>query len=90
MDSAGTDDVFRTFLRSFKGDNCAVDTPGILPGITAFIVRSFDGAALQFSFPLIIRRNLLEETGLDPAGSDGAVSALILTIALVAPVSISP
>jgi len=51
MDDTGADNVFRTFLLSFKGDSCAVDTPGILPGITAYIIRSFDGAVLQFSFP---------------------------------------
>lgn len=77
MDDAGEDASFRTFLLSFEGDNCAVDASRILPGITSFIVRSFDGTALQFSFPLIVRRDLLSETALDPAGSDGATSALI-------------
>jgi hypothetical protein len=85
MDDAGADSVFRTFLLSFKGESCAVDTPCILPGVTAYIVRSFDGAALQFSFPLIVRRDLPAETGLDPAGSDGAVSALIERIKEQAP-----
>jgi len=77
MDDEGWDAVFRTFLSSFEGDRCAVDTPHILPGITAFFIRSFDGEALQFSFPILIRRDFLSEIGLDPAGSDGAVCALI-------------
>lgn len=77
MDGEGWDAVFKTFLSSFEGDRCAVDTPRVLPGITAFLVRSFDGSALQFSFPLLVRRDLLSGTGLDPAGSDGAVNVLI-------------
>jgi hypothetical protein len=51
--------------------------PNILPGTITYLVRSFDGEALQFSFPLLIRRELLTEIDLDPAGSDGAISALI-------------
>jgi predicted ABC-class ATPase len=69
--------VLRSFLSSWTGDNAAVDTPGILFGTTAFLVRSFDGDALQFSLPLLIRRDLLSEVDLAPAGSDGAVCALI-------------
>lgn len=71
------DRAFRSFLSSWAGNTAGIDTPHVLPGITAFLVRSFDGAALQFSFPLLVRRDLLSETGLDPAGSDGAVAALI-------------
>jgi uncharacterized protein len=77
MEDGGCDAVFRRFLASFEGYRCAVDTPHVLWGITAFLVRSFDACALQFSFPILVRRDLLSETGLDPAGSDGAVSALV-------------
>jgi len=73
----GGEAAFRSFLSSWSGDSAAIDTPNILPGTTSFIVRSFDGVALQFSFPLLVRRDLLSEIGLDPAGSDGAVCALI-------------
>ncbi|MDD5144235.1 P-loop domain-containing protein, partial [Methanoregula sp.] len=45
--------------------------------ITAFLVRSFDGAALQFSVPVVVQRDLLSETALDPAGADGAAAILI-------------
>lgn len=71
------DSAFRSFLSAWSGDDAAIDTPGILHGTTAFIVRSFDREALQFSFPLLVRRDLLAETGLDPAGADGAAAALI-------------
>lgn len=54
-----------------------IDTPGILFCTTAFCVRSFDSEALQFSFPVLIPRDLQAETCLDPAGSDGAVCVLI-------------
>lgn len=73
----GREAAFHSFLSSYAGDSSAVDTPNIFPGTTAFLVRSFDGAALQFSFPLLVRRNLLAEVDLNPVGSDGAVCALI-------------
>lgn len=85
MEAEGTDAAFRSFLSSWTGDDTAVDTPRILPGTTAFCVRSFDGKALQFSFPLLIRRDLHAEIGLDPAGSDGAVCTLIEQIKKQAP-----
>ena len=68
---------FRSFLSSYDGDSSGVDSPHILQGLTAFLVRSFDGAALQSSFPLLVYHNLPGETDLSPAGSDGAVCALI-------------
>lgn len=76
---AGEDhtEVFHSFLSSWSGDSAGIDSPHILYGTTAFMVRSFDGSALQFSFPLLIRRDLIAETGLAPAGSDGAVCTLI-------------
>jgi uncharacterized protein len=77
MAGTGRDAVFTAFLASSAWDGCSVDSPRALPGITAYLVSSFDGMALQFSFPLLVRRDLPEETGLDPSGSDGAVCALI-------------
>ncbi len=77
MEKDAWDTAFHSFLVSWAGDTSAIDTPNILFGTTAFLVRSFDGEALQFSFPLLIRRDLPGEIGLAPAGSDGAVSALI-------------
>ena len=69
--------AFRSFLSAWSGDGAAIDTRCILHGTTAFLVRSFDREALLFSFPLLVRRDLLSETGLDPAGADGAAAALI-------------
>ncbi|MCK9581722.1 MAG: hypothetical protein M0Q92_14930 [Methanoregula sp.] len=56
MDDERRDTTFRTFISSFEGEGCAVDVSRIFPGITTFLVRSFDGEALQFSFPLVILR----------------------------------
>jgi len=70
-------EAFNSFVSSWSGDSAAIDTPHILPGTTVFMVRSFDGCALQFSFPIIVRRDLVSETGLDARGSDGAVCMLI-------------
>ena len=73
----GWDAAFRSFLAAYEGDAAGIDTPNILAGTTTFIVRSFDSNALQFSFPLLVRRDLQSETSLDPVGSDGALCALI-------------
>lgn len=77
MAGEGWDDVFQTFLSSSVREGSAVDTLNILPGITSYFVRSFDGDAFQFSFPLLSSRDLLSEIGLDPSGSDGAVCHII-------------
>jgi len=78
MDDAGRwDNTLDSFLHSYTGDGTRIDSSRIQPGITAFLVRSFDGEALQFSFPLIAQRDVLTETSLDPAGADGAAAALI-------------
>ena len=77
MEPEGIYAAFRSFLSSWTGDGAAVDTPNIIVSTTAFCIRSFDNDALQFSFPLLIRRDLNSEIGLNPAGSDGAVCTLI-------------
>ncbi len=77
MDDAGRDAALGRFLSSAGGDGWVPDTPRILPNTTAYLVRTFDGEALQFSFPLLVKRDLWSEIPLDPAGSDGATAALI-------------
>lgn len=77
MDDAGRDAALARFLSSAGGDGWVPDTPRILPNTTAYLVRTFDGEALQFSFPLLVKRDLWSEIPLDPAGSDGATAALI-------------
>jgi len=77
MDSSGLDAVLGTFLTSRTAGSYAIDTSRILPGLTTFLIRSFDGDALQFSFPLVVHRDFFSETALDPAGADGATWALI-------------
>lgn len=73
----GPHEAFETFLASWNAEDACIDTAHLRPGTTAYFVRSFDNEAFQFSFPLLIRRDLVAESGLDPAGSDGAASALI-------------
>ncbi|AGB03321.1 P-loop domain-containing protein [Methanoregula formicica] len=78
MDDAGRwDEAIGSFLHSYTGDGTQIDSSRVQPGITAFLVRSFDGAALQFSFPVVVQRNLPAEIALDPAGADGAAATLI-------------
>jgi hypothetical protein len=50
---------------------------GAVPGVTVYAIRSFDGDALRFSLPAIVRRPLLREIPLDPRGAPGAVALAI-------------
>jgi predicted ABC-class ATPase len=77
MEPDGPEEAYRSFLSSWGGENARIDRAQVISGTTAYLVRSFDNETLQFSFPVLIQRNLLAESGLDPAGADGAVSALI-------------
>jgi len=77
MDGCGPDPFYAALRSLPEGDRWAVDIARIRPGVTAYAVRSFDGDALQFSLPLIIRRTLMEEILLDPRGSAGAVAFII-------------
>ncbi|MDD1685719.1 P-loop domain-containing protein [Methanoregula sp.] len=77
METCGWDRILDAFVSSYTGESSAIDTPHILPGITTFLITSFDREALQFSFPLLIRRDLLAETALDPVGADGGACILI-------------
>lgn len=77
MDDDGRDAILARFLSTARYEGWAPDSPRILPGVNAYLVRTFDGEALQFCFPLLVHRDLLSEIPLDPAGSDGAVAALI-------------
>lgn len=54
-----------------------IDSGAVVPGVTAYAVRSFDGDALRFSVPVIVRRPLLADILLDPRGSAGAVALII-------------
>ncbi len=78
MDDSGRwDEALGSFLGSYRGSVTRIDSSRIQPGITTFLVRSFEGTALQFSFPVVIQRDILAAISLDPAGADGAAAALI-------------
>ena len=49
----------------------------MVPGVTAYAVRSFDGDALRFCIPVIVRRPLVDEIPLDVPGAAGAVALII-------------
>jgi len=74
----GSPDPFIAALLSLPGnDRWAVDTASAIPGVTLYAVRSFDGDALRFSLPVLIRRPLPKEIPLDPRGANGAVAFII-------------
>lgn len=71
-------DAVREALTRIPGDRTAgIDHPHVIPGVTAYAVRSADGDALQFSIPVLVRRPLFSEIPLDPRGSAGAVALMI-------------
>jgi len=63
----------------------AIDSICIVKGVTAYMVLSFDGTALLFSLPLLIRRSLPEESPLDIPGAAGAVAMIIEQVKQKAP-----
>lgn len=78
------DAFFRVLAGIPDSRDASVDLAQVIPGVTAYAVRSFDGDTIQFSVPVIIRRPLLSEIALDPRGSSGAVAAIIERIKLKA------
>jgi hypothetical protein len=48
-----------------------------MPGVTAYAVRSFDGDAIRFAVPVIVRRPLPAEIPRDVRGAAGAVALII-------------
>ncbi|MDD4136909.1 MAG: ABC-ATPase domain-containing protein [Methanoregula sp.] len=58
-------------------DRWGIDKAVVVPGVTAYAVRSFDEDALRVSLPVIIRRPLLSEIPLDVRGAPGAVALII-------------
>ena len=64
------------FGRVFAG-SARLETERARVPVNTYLVPSFDRDALQFSLPVLVARDLPGEIGLDPRGSDGAVSALI-------------
>jgi len=55
----------------------AVDKAHAIEGVTAYMVRSFDGTALIFALPVLFRRPLLSEIPLGVQGAAGAVALII-------------
>lgn len=64
-------------LEKAGSPDITVDAKRVNPGTNTYLVRSYDGSALQFSFPVIIRCSLLEGCSFAETGSDGVVGAFI-------------
>ncbi|MDD1702759.1 MAG: hypothetical protein LUQ31_07270 [Methanoregula sp.] len=75
---AGGDDALLSAITGAAGDGTVlIDRSRMVPGVTAYAVRSFDSDALQFSIPVLVTRPLVSEIPLDPRGAAGAVALLI-------------
>jgi uncharacterized protein len=70
-------DHLSAILNDLHSGEAMVDLGAVRFGVTAYLVRSLDGHALQFSIPVHVRRRFLTEIALDPAGVDGAMSVVI-------------
>jgi uncharacterized protein len=77
MAADGPDACLERILALPGNERWGIDTANAIPSVTAYTVRSFDGDALRFSLPLIIRRPLLSEIPLDLRGAAGAVARII-------------
>jgi uncharacterized protein len=73
----GPDACLEGMLALTGDDRWGIDKPAVVPGVTAYAVRSFDGDALRFSLPVIVRRPLLSEVPLDVRGAAGAIALII-------------
>ncbi|KAF5062661.1 putative ATPase of the ABC class [anaerobic digester metagenome] len=76
---AGWMDHLETVLSGVGGDGVMVDRRRVRPGVNTYIVPSFDRAALQFSLPIRIERNL-ENTGRGAEGLDGVAAIAVEAI----------
>ncbi|MDD1652335.1 MAG: hypothetical protein LUO86_04805 [Methanomicrobiales archaeon] len=70
-------DALPGILDRIVAEGAAVDRPRVRIPVTAYLVPTENRSAIQFSLPVVVGRRILEEFPLDPAGSDGAVAALI-------------
>ncbi len=77
MAADGPDACLERILALPGNERWGIDTAHAIPGVTAYAVRSFDGDALRFCLPLIVRRPLLSEIPLDVRGAAGAVALVI-------------
>jgi hypothetical protein len=85
MEGQDTDGLVRAVTGVSGNGTFGIDTRSIVPGVTLYAVRSFDGDAIRFCVPLLVRRNLVSEIALDPRGSAGAVACLIERVKQKAP-----
>lgn len=77
MPTVNWSDILKPALGTLGTRDVLIDMPRVQHYVNAYLVRSLDGHSLQFSIPITVRRDLLSEVPLDPAGSDGAVGIII-------------
>ena len=80
MEGTGWDGCLEKVLGNCEGTGWMIDAPHVRRDVTSYLVPSFGNDALLFSVPVLFSRDLCGETGLDPAGSDGAVHAMTARI----------
>jgi len=69
----GWTESFQGILDSQGDGQISVDYRRLRPNVNAYLVRSIDGTALQFSIPVLITAPPVPPPGLPPEGTDGAV-----------------
>jgi hypothetical protein len=77
MAEYGPDACLAGMLALAGDDRWRIDADRVVPCVTAYAVRSFDGDALRFCIPLLVRRPITREIPLDNRGSAGAVALII-------------
>lgn len=77
MHSRNWSEALLEMLPKMGSSAASPDLSHLREGVNTYAVPSFDGTALQFSFPVVVERDLASEFGYSPEGSDGAVGAII-------------
>jgi len=77
MSSTGWMEELSRILSQIGDSDAAVDHKRLRPAVNAYLIRSHDGHALQFSLPVVLRDLPPLPRDLPPAGIDGAVHAMI-------------
>jgi predicted ABC-class ATPase len=73
----GWSEELPALLRQVGSRDAAVEHKRVNFGVNTYLVPSLNDRDLQFSLPVLVRRDILSEFPYNPLGSDGAVAAVI-------------
>jgi hypothetical protein len=73
----GWSEELPSLLRQVGSRDAAVEHKRVNFGVNTYLVSSLNDRDLQFSLPVLVRRDILSEFPYNPRGSDGAVAAVI-------------